>query len=339
MKNTIWYISKYANISLYGADTRQSIFCIQFAKKGHHVKLITSNSSHLYSDLPKFSGPYLDMQHRGVDVTWVNTIKYENPRSLKRILSWLLFEILVISMCFNRKYKKPDIVIASSLSLLSVLSGAFFKKFYKSKFIFEVRDIWPKTLIDIGNISPRNPLIWVLRKIEHFGYRYADRIVGTIPGLNIYVDEQVGLGSKVEYIPQGVDLHFYLNEQKKLPPEYQKKYIPNDKFLVTYTGSFGVANALEYIIDAAAILIQKDRNSNVHFLLVGDGASKKSLVLRAQNLKNITFAPVLNKDQVQNVLSMSDLLVSSVRDESLYNYGMSPNKFIDYMYSDYMYMY
>ena len=52
-----------------------------------------------------------------------------------------------------------------------------------------------------------------------------------------------------------------------------------------------------------------------------------------QNLKNITFAPVLNKDQVQNVLSMSDLLVSSVRDESLYNYGMSPNKFIDYMYA------
>ena len=65
MKSNVWYISKYANISLYGADTRQANFCREFAKAGHNVRLITSNSSHIYNSLPDFNSLYESRDHEG----------------------------------------------------------------------------------------------------------------------------------------------------------------------------------------------------------------------------------------------------------------------------------
>ncbi|MEN8619212.1 glycosyltransferase family 4 protein [Shewanella baltica] len=332
MKCNIWYISKYANISLFGASTRQASFCKEFAKAGHNVRLITSNSSHLYSSLPEFESRYKDMANDGYKVTWVNTLKYSKATSIKRFLSWFWFEIFVLMMAFRKQYEKPDIVIASSLSILSVLSGCFYKRFYKAKFIFEVRDIWPQTLIDLKGFTHKHPLIWFLSKVEKLGYKYSDSIVGTMPGLKDHVENEVGLGNKVVSIPQGVNLDFYTENQQELSSDYIENYIPKNKFTVTYTGTMGDANALEYIVSAAKFL-QSEQVENVHFLIVGDGYLKEQLIEQARGLNNITFAPSIKKEQVQHVLGLSDILVASVRNEKIYRYGISLNKFIDYMYA------
>lgn len=332
MKSNIWYISKYANISLFGASTRQASFCKEFAKAGHNVRLITSNSSHLYSSLPEFESRYKDMANDGYKVTWVNTLKYSKATSIKRFLSWFWFEFFVLMMAFRKQYEKPDIVIASSLSILSVLSGCFYKRFYKAKFIFEVRDIWPQTLIDLKGFTHKHPLIWFLSKVEKLGYKYSDSIVGTMPGLKDHVESEVGLGNKVVSIPQGVNLDFYTKNQQELSSDYIENYIPKNKFTVTYTGTMGDANALEYIVSAAKFL-ESEQVENVHFLIVGDGYLKEQLIEQARGLNNITFAPSIKKEQVQHVLGLSDILVASVRNEKIYRYGISLNKFIDYMYA------
>ncbi|NOJ01997.1 glycosyltransferase family 4 protein [Vibrio kanaloae] len=332
MKKNVWYISKYANVNNFGADTRQASFCKEFAKAGHNVRLITSNSSHLYSTLPKFESRYKDMENDGYTVTWVNTLKYSKATSIKRILSWGWFEFFVLMMAFRKQYEKPDVVIASSLSILSVLSGYFYKRFYNAKFIFEVRDIWPQTLIDLKGFSHKHPLIWLLSKVEKLGYKYSDSIVGTMPGLKDHVENEVGLGSKVVSIPQGVNLNFYTENQKELPSDFIETYIPENKFIVTYTGTMGDANALEYIVSAAKVL-QSEQVENVHFLLVGDGYLKEQLIKQARGLNNITFAPAIKKEQVQHVLMLSNILIASVKNEKIYRYGISLNKFIDYMYA------
>lgn len=332
MKNNIWYISKYSNISVFGANTRQASFCREFAKAGHNVRLITSNSSHLYSTLPEFESRYKNMKNDGYKVTWVNTLKYNKATSIKRILSWIVFEFFVLTMLFRDKYEKPDVVIASSLSILSVFSGCFYKRFYKAKFIFEVRDIWPQTLIDLKGYSHIHPLIWFLSKVENLGYTYSDSIVGTMPGLKNHVESKVGLGNKVVSIPQGVDLDFYTENQKYLSAEYIETYLPKNKFIVTYTGTMGDANALEYIIKAAKIL-QSEQETSIHFLLVGDGYLKEQLIKQASGSINITFTPAIKKEQVQHLLSLSNILIASVKNEKLYKYGISLNKFVDYMYA------
>ncbi|WP_335909117.1 glycosyltransferase family 4 protein [Shewanella indica] len=332
MKSNIWYISKYANISLFGASTRQANFCKEFAKAGHNVRLITSNSSHLYSSLPEFESRYKDMENDGYTVTWVNTLKYSKATSIKRILSWLWFEFFVLLMAFRKQYEKPDVVIASSLSILSVLSGCFYKRFYKAKFIFEVRDIWPQTLIDLKGFSHKHPLIWLLSKVEKLGYKYADKIVGTMPGLHKHVEAVTGLGSKVEFIPQGVDLSFYTDEQQDVEIDYIERYFPQDKFIVTYAGTLGVAYALNYIIDAAREL-HKAGNTNIYFSFLGSGLEKERLQKLSSDLPNVSFAPRVGKNQVLSVLKCSDLLLHSFKMEKVFEYGISPNKFVDYMYA------
>jgi len=331
MNKVVWYISKYANIKKYGAETRQSSFCKEFVNKGCDVKLILSNSSHLFSSLPKFKGRYLEDSSSNFDVVWVNTLQYKNASSIKRILSWLWFEFFVILLPFRKEYKKPDVVISSSLSIMSVISGSFFKFFYKSKFIFEVRDIWPQTLIDLKGMSKAHPLILFLSAIEKFGYKYADEIVGTMPGLSEHVEEIIGKNEKVHFIPQGISLDFYLEEQESVSPEYFSKYLPKDKFIVTYTGTIGVVNALGYIVEAARILDGK--YNNIHFVFVGNGKEEENLKKQAKGLTNITFAPRVNKNQVQSVLNVSAVLLASVKNKKVYRFGISPNKFIDYMFA------
>lgn len=333
MKKTVWYISKYANIKKFGSETRQTSFCKEFHKNGFDVRLITSNSSHLFETLPNFKGRYYEHKEDGVDVVWVNTFRYIKANSVKRIISWIWFELFVILLPLFKNYKKPDVVIASSLSILSVLSGSFFKCFYKSKFILEIRDIWPQSLVDLRGISTKNPLIIFLSFIEKIGYKYADEIVGTMPGLHLHVEEIIGKNSKVHFIPQGVSLNFYKDKQETVPLEYIKQYIPKNKFIITYAGTLGVANALNYIVDTARIL--NTEKTNIHFLFLGTGAEEAKLKEQVAtfNINNITFAPRVAKNQVQSILKVSDLLIASVRNEKVYEFGISLNKFIDYMYA------
>jgi glycosyltransferase involved in cell wall biosynthesis len=330
-KKCVWYISKYANITKYGAETRQASFCKEFSKKGFDVKLITSNSSHLYSTLPKINGRYLLERSEGFDVIWVNTPQYARTTSIKRIISWIWFELFVISLPFFKKYQKPDVVIASSLSLISVFSGCFFKFFYKSKFIFEVRDIWPQSIIDLKGISAKHPLIFILALIEKLGYKYADKIVGTMPGLAVHVEEIIGKNRKVNFIPQGVSLDFYRKEQQEIDDDYIHEYIPKDKFIVTYAGTIGVANALEHVVSAAKFIDKK--GNNIHFLFIGNGSEEDVLKAKAKGLTNITFAPRVVKEKIQSILNRSDILIASVKNEKVYRFGISLNKFIDYMFA------
>jgi len=331
MNKSVWYISKYANIQEFGAETRQASFCKNFAKNRNDVRLILSNSSHLFPSLPEIEGRYLEQKNDNYNVTWVNTIKYKNATSIRRFISWLWFEFFVITLPFFKKHKNPNVVIASSLSIMSVFSGSFYKLFFKSKFIFEVRDIWPQTLIDLKGMSRRHPLIFMLSMIEKMGYRYADEIVGTMPGLAKHVESVIGQSDNVHFIPQGVSLDFYQNKQQTISPEYMAEYFPKNKFIVTYAGTLGVANALSCIVEAAKILDAK--NSNIHFVFVGNGREEAALKQQANGLSNLTFAPRVKKEQVQSVLKCSDILVASVQDEKVYRYGISLNKFIDYMFA------
>ena len=237
MSPRIWLISKYANIAKYGADTRQSHLCKEFAKAGYKTSLILSNSSHLYKTLPRFWGLYKQQQINDVNVVWINTIRYNNATSLMRMLSWIQFELFVILYSLFNFKKSPDCVIASSLSLLSVFSGIFIKKVFSAKFIFEVRDIWPQTLVYLKNLDPNSFLVKILKKVEQLGYSKANAVVGTMPGLKLHVNKILNRESKkVHFIPQGYSESFY-SIQENVSLDYQKKYLKDDKFNVMYAGT------------------------------------------------------------------------------------------------------
>ena len=157
----------------------------EMASQGHHCVLFTSNSHHLI-ERPDFDGSCRTAPVDGVEVCRIRVLKYKGAKSVGRILSWFHFEWRLWRLP-KLVFRKPDAVIVSSLSLLTIFNGLLLRRRYGCRLIFEVRDIWPLTLIEEGGFSPRNPLVVALGMVERLAYRRSDAIVGTMPNLKRHV--------------------------------------------------------------------------------------------------------------------------------------------------------
>ena len=322
---TIWYISKYATPLKYGFGSRQFYLASEFNGLGYFTVVISSDSNHL-SQFPYFKSVYTKEIIDGVDTWWIKTIKYKGSASLRRIISWIDFEVKLWLMP-KSMIPKPDIIVVSSLSLFTILNGYWLKKRFGCKLIFEIRDIWPLTIVEEGGYNERNPFVMFLAWVEKFGYRNSDIIVGTMPNLSEHVKEITGKTMNCQCIPFGYDPSLY-DTLEQLPDGYEERFIPKNKFTIGYAGSIGRTNALDTLLNCAS---EMKNNPNVHFFLLGDGDLLSEYKTRTTGLKNITFAPKVKKSQVQMVLRHCQVLYFSVEDSNVWRYGLSLNKLIDYM--------
>ena len=324
----IWYISKYvAPPGPSAVGSRGYQLMRKLASGGDQVAIITSDSNHL-AVVPEMNSPHLIQHVDGLDVLWVRTMKFRGAKSLRRILSWLHFEWRLLFAPW-KELPKPDAIIVSSLSLLTVLNGVRLQRRYGAKLVFEVRDIWPLTLVEEGGFSARNPLVILLGAVERFGYRRANLIVGTMPNLAPHVKEVLGHPKDVQCIPMGYNADG-TDETGQVPEAYLEAGVPEGKFLIGYAGSIGISNALDTFFEAVAAVAQDER---VHFVIVGDGGLRLDYERRYGHLPNVTFVGQVPRDAVQPVLAQFDLLYFSTHLSKVWEYGQSLNKLIDYMLS------
>jgi glycosyltransferase involved in cell wall biosynthesis len=289
--------------------------------------MFCSDSTHV-AEPPRLQEAYVRDLQDGVEVWWVRTLKYSGAKSLRRALSWLHFEWRLFRMP-TRNIPRPDIVIASSLSLFSVLSGLYFSYRFKAKFVFEVRDIWPLILHDGGGFSRWNPFVFALRLIEKLGYRRADLIVGTMPNLAAHVYRSIRRRVEVICIPMGVEREALLPSEE-LSEEFQSEFLRSGKFTVCHAGSIGADNALDAFFACAELMEGDER---VLFLIVGDGYLKSHYSAKFGRLRNLKFAPRIPKRQVGSLLAKCDLLYFSTHKSQALVFGQSLNKLVDYMLS------
>ena len=328
MNKCIWYITKYLALPSDGSPGGRSFLVMKaLASLGNRCVLIGSDSNTLCA-MPKFTGSSYNAKFDGMQVVLLKTFKYRVAKSFRRILSWLHFEWKLLTYS-KSELPKPDVVIISSLSLLTILNGFILKFRYKCKLVFEIRDIWPLTLTEDGGYSKYNFLVYFLSLVEKYGYRYADIIVGTMPNLGEHVENILGFPKPVYCIPMGVP-EDALRNIIPLSVEYRQKYIPNDKFIVGYAGTLGITNALDILFQCAE---KMQDNTQVCFLVVGNGDLRDGYMSRYRYLPNIIFAPAVEKYAVQSVLAECDLLYLSAFKSKIFDYGQSLNKLIDYMLS------
>lgn len=331
----IWYISKYAQSPKYAYPTRQYFFSKYMFKLGRKVTFIHSRST-VNSGIPKMglknSSSY---EYQGLKGVVLNGPEINLGFNFKRILSWLIFEIRLLFWAFFSKKNKPDVIIVSSLSILTFLSGTILKKYFKCKLICEVRDIWPLTLVETKGWSNKNIFIRFLRYVEVLGYKNANAIVGSMPNLKEHVKNvNDNYSSKVFYMPMGFDPEYWVVDNKEEINTFKdiyRKYNPSNHFTLGYAGTIGVANCVDQIIEAATLLKSKP----IIFAILGGGPLKEELkqTIEKRKLDNILFLEPVPKSQVQHFLKSCDLLLNPINGKSLYKYGVSPNKWIDYMFS------
>jgi len=319
----IWYISKYAGTpNKGGGPVRQYLFSKYFAIKGYETILISSNSNGF--EYFNFSGDFKLIERPLFKHYILKGNKIALGFNIKRVISWLFFEYRVIKFFRMNKLHKEDTVIVSSLSILSFLTGVYFKKKYGLKLIVEVRDIWPLSLIELKNLSVKNLFIQVLSRIEKYGYSNADYIVGSMENLGEHVKNVCpDCRKKFRYIPMGLDSSI-LGGGKKIETKIQSD------FIVGYAGTIGNANKVDLILETAELL--KD-DQNIKFKILGGGPLKSFFQKKYKHLNNVKFLKPVLKQEVGAFLERCDILLNPWENKSIYKYGISPNKWIDYMYA------
>jgi glycosyltransferase involved in cell wall biosynthesis len=323
--NSIWIISKYASSAEYGFESRLFALAREFRNSNRKPVIISSDSNHL-ATFPQFDSRYTRESLGGCETWWIRTLKYTKTVSMRRVLSWIDFELKLLLMP-KKQLPRPDIIIVSSLSLLTILNGVRLCRRYGCKLIFEIRDIWPLTLTEEGGYSDSNPLVRLLAWIERYGYRRADLVVGTMPNLAEHVANVAGEGIACECVPFGFDPTAF-SKQDPLPPDYPVQRIPRDRFVIGYAGSIGLTNALDTIIACARELAEDPR---YFFVFLGGGDLRERYMEETRNLENVMFLPKVKRAQVQAVLKGCDILYFAVHNSPVWKFGMSLNKLIDYL--------
>lgn len=321
---SVWVICKYGAPKAYGASSKPYRTAKFLSENGVNTYLITSDSNHL-ARYPHSTDRYNWEKCGRLNHIWIRTLRYKDSASTRRILSWLAFEWHLFRLD-RRKLAKPDVVIVSSLSLLTVLYGIYLKRIYRCRLVFEVRDIYPLTLTEELGVSSHHPLVWALKWIERIGYKNADLIVGTMPNLSRHVKDVLRCQKEVFYSPLGINDSW--NGSIKPSSRVDEFFPERDCIIVGYAGSIGKTNALDCFIRAIQTL--KD-DTSLHFVIVGSGDLKHEYENRLAGYPNVTIGPRIEQSEVPYFLSKCDILYLSTHDSKVWDYGQSMNKLVDYM--------
>lgn len=324
MNRHITIINQYIGSPYHGMEYRHYYLAKELIKQGFKVTLVSGSYSHLFSNLPNIKDKFTKEIIDNIEYIWVKTPQYKSSKSIGRI--WNMF-----SFAYSlRKIKlESSHIIVSSPSLFPAKIGRKLANRFQTKFLFEVRDIWPLTLMELSNISDTNPLISYMKIYERFAYKEADYIISLLPTAKEYFIQEGMSSDKFIYLPNGIEV------KPKKNIKLSKKVIsqiPKDKFIIAYTGTVGIANNLDYLIDVANLL---KSNNEIHFIVLGQGGEKNRLENRVKELElnNFTFIDSISKDEVNTFLSYIDVAFISLLPEKLFRFGVSPNKVFDYMYA------
>jgi len=250
-------------------------------------------------------------------------VSYSNQYGfIKRVYSFLKFVLRIVT--YAGKFRDADVCYAISAPLTTGLAAWWISFRYKIPYYFEVGDLWPEAPIQMGFV--RNPLLKViLYALEKRIYKGALAIVALSPSIKEAIAKKVS-DKDIHLITNMADTEYYTPENKNSTVE--NKYGVEGKFVISYIGTVGLANGLEYLVDVAT-LAQKE-NLPVHIILCGEGAMKDELIQKAVHigLTNISFIPHQSQHGVREILSITDAVFVCYRNLPVLETG-SPNKFFD----------
>ena len=325
----LWVINQFANLPSGSGGSRHYSLAKNLKNNNWDTTIIAGSIEHNTGYQRLKSNEKIKLENvEGIDFLWIKLNHHKSFSLRRRALNMIYFFLKLVFFNFNNFIQKPDLIIGSSVTPFAALGGYLLSKRYKVSFIYEVRDLWPKTLIEMKVIKPNSMISKVFDFIDTFLAKRSSKILVLMPGgIEFYKSKGI-TKKKVFWISNGVDY------KKKI--EFKK--IPEDKsFNITYTGSMGPSNSLETILYAINYLNKFPiYKNNVNLRLIGSGSSKEKLIKIKDelNLENIYFEKPVSKNKIHEILSSSDALILTMNNiPELYKYGISFNKIFDYLLS------
>lgn len=305
-------IHQFYNTPASGGAVRSYYLANALVEKGIEVVVITTNNQ-----------PSIEKRiDEGIAIHYL-PVDYNNRYGFfKRIYSFWLFVWHIVKYAGN--FRDADVVYAISTPLTTGLAAMWIKLRYKIPYYFEVGDLWPEAPVQMGFI--KNPVLKaILYRLEKLIYKKSTAVIALSQPIQKAI-EKTAPGKKVHQIPNMADTDFYNPETKR--PKLEQRYGVQGKFVISYIGTLGLANGLEYLVHSAAYA--QAENLNIHFLICGDGKMHNDLqrMITDKKLANISLTGFLNREEVREVLNVTDAVMVSYKNLPVLETG-SPNKYFD----------
>ena len=224
-----------------------------------------------------------------------------------------------------------NVVIASSTYPLDIYPAYRIAKHFKAKLVFEIHDLWPLSPMLLGGYSKYHPFIVALQVAENYAYKHCDKCISILPNVRAHVLKHGLAINKLYIVPNGFDEEEW-RKGIELLPEMQNFFYNlkrENKQILGYIGGHALSNALDVLIDAMALI----KNKDIVAVFVGKGNEKEKLMNDAnkQGLNNVYFLDPVDKRMVPSLLKEMDVLYLGGKNQPLYQYGTSQTKLFDYM--------
>ncbi|MDD2636212.1 MAG: glycosyltransferase family 4 protein [Bacteroidales bacterium] len=329
----ILLINHYAGSPEMGMEFRPYYMARAWEKMGHSVMIASASQAHVRNLQFNTNKPYEIRKVEGIQYFIIKTPAYSG-NNISRIKNmWAFIKGL-------NKFKKvlantfqPDVVIASSTYPLDIYPAKKIANLSNAKLIFEVHDLWPLSPMELGGYSKFHPFVIIMQKAENYAYKHSNTVISMLPNAFKHMEKHGLKKEKFKHVPNGIVVEEW--DKHVAIPENFSALIKQEKDkgnkLIAYAGSHGVANALDSLLNAMITL----KNQPVSLFLIGDGPLKNDLIqfTKSNNLSNVFFLPPVKKDIIPAILDKMDFLYIGLQNQSLFRFGISPNKLIDYLMS------
>ena len=324
----ILLINHYAGSPALGMEYRPYYLAREWVRAGHRVQIVAADFSHVRSRQPVAGDETID----GIAYRWVKTPSYQGNGAGRVWNIWrFLSQVWRQSARLVREFK-PDAVIASSTYPMDIWVARRIARQAGARLVFEVHDLWPLSPIELSGMSPKHPFIRLCQAAEDAAYRDADVVVSMLPKVQGHMADH-GLDlSKLHIVPNGITPEDWQHQAAPLRDDLAHAIAAQraaGRTVVGYAGSMGLPNALDVLLDAAALL----RDQPIAVVLVGDGHERARLKQRVadQGLTQVTLLPPIPKAQIPAFLAQIDIAYIGWQRVPIYRFGIAPNKLMDYM--------
>jgi len=324
----ILLINHYAGSPALGMEYRPYYLAREWVRAGHRVQIVAADFSHVRSRQPVAGDETID----GIAYRWLQTPSYQGNGAGRVWNIWrFLSQVWRQSARLVREFK-PDAVIASSTYPMDIWVARRIARQAGARLVFEVHDLWPLSPIELSGMSPKHPFIRLCQAAEDAAYRDADVVVSMLPKVQGHMADH-GLDlSKLHLVPNGITPDDWQQQALPLRDDVARAIAAQravGRTVVGYAGSMGLPNALDVLLDAAALL----RDHPIAVVMVGDGHERARLKQRFadQGLTQVTLLPPVPKAQIPAFLAQIDIAYIGWQRVPIYRFGIAPNKLMDYM--------
>lgn len=319
----VWILNHYSQEPDAPGGTRHYSLARNLVDYGWRATIVAASTDHASGAQRLSTNEAFRFENRnGVDFLWLWARQYRGNGHL-RVRNMLDYTLSLLQSKNLVMLDKPDIVIGSSVHPFAAWAGRRLVRRFGVPFIFEVRDLWPQTLVDMGRLSDRNIATIGLRHLEKSLYRSASKIIVLLPRASEYIEPLGISGEKIVWIPNGVDVRQFRSEPASA----------DDQFTLMYFGAHGVANGLDNVLKAMKIVETDPRGQKVTLRIIGEGPLKQSLMVLAKelHLRNVRFEDAVAKSEIPALAAQADAFVFNLKDVAVFRFGISSNKLFDFM--------